>query len=80
MNTFYLMGIGESEAFIQLQLKDLVADLDIVSLKEILKIETEGEFVVFAAFDSVVEGVDMWYSDESPKDGQRLLVRVFCVM
>jgi hypothetical protein len=61
-------------------LKDLVADLDIVSLKEILKIETEGEFVVFAAFESVIEGVDMWYSDESPKDGQRLLVRVFYVM
>ncbi|XP_045799281.1 uncharacterized protein LOC123896708 [Trifolium pratense] len=58
------------------KLKDFIGDLKIKNFQDLLICKENGPFVVVAWFESVVEGIDVWYPDRSRKDEPRFRMKV----
>ncbi|GAU31836.1 hypothetical protein TSUD_58370 [Trifolium subterraneum] len=58
------------------KLGDFVGSVPVRNLGELFDNEFAGETIVGVWFDSVVEGVDMWFSDEHSKDMPKFRMRM----
>jgi hypothetical protein len=65
----FFLFIDQYDTRVELMLEEFVDGLQVVSLRRLIGFD-EGEYVVFASLDSVVEGVDMWCHDDVIKEGQ----------
>ncbi|MCH79383.1 replication factor A protein [Trifolium medium] len=58
------------------ELLGFIDGLPVKSLRELLNSDSHGVSVVAAFFDSVVEGVDLWFSDDQSRDQPRFRMKM----
>jgi hypothetical protein len=59
------------------KLINFVGELPVRTLHELLSVESNGVSVVPVWFDSVVEGVDVWFSDDQCKGQPKYFITFF---
>ncbi|WJX88957.1 hypothetical protein P8452_70993 [Trifolium repens] len=58
------------------KLINFVGDLSVKTLHELLNVESTGVSVVPVWFDSVVEGIDVWFCDDQCKGQPKLRMKI----
>jgi hypothetical protein len=69
--------MDSSHTDISNKLINFVGDLPVKTLHELLNVESTGVSVVPVWFDSVVEGVDVWFCDDQCKGHPKYFIICF---
>jgi hypothetical protein len=66
--------VPDMETLMLSKLKNFVGDYEVKSLSSLLSSKMDCDCLVLACCSSVLEGVDMWFSDGDTRDVPRLVV------